>query len=214
MEGLHRASEHFERAIVADPEYALPHAGIADVYAVMGNRDFMPTRNAFSKALASATRALELAPNLAEAHASLGAIAEVYHWDWSEAGRKYRRAIELSPSYATAHQWYALHCARLLGPGEPHVEGARALTLRRDPRVDRAMTVDLRYPTGAVGRVHTSMWSSTLLRIRARVVGHIKGDKLVVFKKKRRKGYRVKNGHRQQFTKIAIDGISFNQNNK
>jgi predicted dehydrogenase len=68
---------------------------------------------------------------------------------------------------------YALHCARLLGPGEPHVEGARALTLRRDPRVDRAMTVDLRYPTGAVGRVHTSMWSSTLLRIRARVIGEL-----------------------------------------
>jgi large subunit ribosomal protein L21 len=50
--------------------------------------------------------------------------------------------------------------------------------------------------------------------IRARVIGHVKGDKLVVFKKKRRKGYKVKNGHRQQFTKIAIEGISFNQNNK
>lgn len=50
--------------------------------------------------------------------------------------------------------------------------------------------------------------------ISARVIGHVKGDKLVVFKKKRRKGYRVKNGHRQQFTKIAIDGISFNRDNK
>jgi predicted dehydrogenase len=66
---------------------------------------------------------------------------------------------------------YALHCARLLGPGEPVVTGAQALTLRGDPRVDRAMTVDLRYPAGAVGRVHTSMWSKALLRIRARVVG-------------------------------------------
>jgi predicted dehydrogenase len=66
---------------------------------------------------------------------------------------------------------YAVHCARLLGPGEPEVTGARALTLRRDPRVDRAMTVDLRYPGGAAGRVHTSMWSSTPLRIRARVTG-------------------------------------------
>jgi predicted dehydrogenase len=66
---------------------------------------------------------------------------------------------------------YAMHCARFLGPGEPVVEGAQALSLRRDPRVDRAMTVDLRYPTGAVGRVQTSMWSSALLRIRARVIG-------------------------------------------
>jgi predicted dehydrogenase len=66
---------------------------------------------------------------------------------------------------------YALHCARLLGPGEPEVVGARALVLRRDPRVDRAMTVDLRYPTGSAGQVQASMWSSALLRIRARVTG-------------------------------------------
>jgi TolB-like protein/Flp pilus assembly protein TadD len=129
VEGLQRAVEHFERAIVADPEYALPHAGIADVHAVMGNRDLMPPRDVFSKALASATRALELSPTLAEAHASLGAIAEVHHWDWNEAGRKYRRAIELSPSYATAHQWYALHHARLGCREEAEKHMARALDL-------------------------------------------------------------------------------------
>jgi predicted dehydrogenase len=66
---------------------------------------------------------------------------------------------------------YAVHCARLLGPGEPAVERARALTLKGDPRVDRAMAIDLRYPTGATALVQTSMWSSTLLRIRARVTG-------------------------------------------
>jgi predicted dehydrogenase len=66
---------------------------------------------------------------------------------------------------------YALHCARLLGPGDPEVTGAEALTLGRDRRVDRAMKVHLRYPTGATGLAHTSMWSSALLRIRARVVG-------------------------------------------
>jgi predicted dehydrogenase len=66
---------------------------------------------------------------------------------------------------------YAVHCLRLLGPGDPTVTGARALTLARDPRVDRAMTADLTFPGGATGRIHTSMWSSTLLRIRARVTG-------------------------------------------
>lgn len=128
-EGLPRAIEHFERAIVADPEYALPHAGIADVYAVMGNRDLMPPHEAFSRALQSATRALELSPNLAEAHASLGAIAEVHHWDWGEAGRKYRRAIELSPSYPTAYQWYALHFARRGLAKEAEQQMAKALEL-------------------------------------------------------------------------------------
>ena len=128
-EGLQRAIEHFERAIVADPEYALPHSGIADVYAVMGNRDLMPPREAFSRALRSATRALELSPNLAEAHASLGAISEVHLWDWSEAGRKYRRAIELSPSYTTAYQWYALHFARRGLPKEAEQQMAKAFEL-------------------------------------------------------------------------------------
>jgi TolB-like protein/Tfp pilus assembly protein PilF len=128
-EGLRKAIEHFERAIVADPEYALPHAGIADVYAVMGNRDKMPPREAFSRALQSATRALELSPNLAEAHASLGAIAEVHHWDWDEAGRKFRRAIELSPSYTTAYQWYALHFARRGLAKEAEQQMAKALDL-------------------------------------------------------------------------------------
>jgi len=66
---------------------------------------------------------------------------------------------------------YAVHLQRTLGPGEPTVTAARALPLRRDPRVDRAMTIELAFPDGATGRVRTSMWSSTLLNISARVVG-------------------------------------------
>ena len=137
-EGLRRAIEHFERAVVADPEYALPHSGIADVYVASGTRDLMAPREAFSHAMLSATRALELAPNLAEALVSLGAIAEVHQWDWSEAGRKFRRAIEVSPSYPTAHQWYALHFARLgmAAEAEPHM--ARALDL--DPHSANVLT--------------------------------------------------------------------------
>ena len=44
-------------------------------------------------------------------------------------------------------------------------------------------------------------------QVTAKIVEHVKGDKVIVFKKKRRKGYAVKNGHRQKFTKIAIDAI-------
>lgn len=55
-----------------------------------------------------------------------------------------------------------------------------------------------------------SVGSPTLsgIAVSATVLGHQKGDKVIVFKKKRRKGYRVKNGHRQQFTKIRIDAIA------
>jgi predicted dehydrogenase len=66
---------------------------------------------------------------------------------------------------------YATHCLRLLAPGTPAVIAAKALTLRRDRRVDRAMTAEFRLTNGGTGRIQTSMWSSMLLRIRARVIG-------------------------------------------
>jgi predicted dehydrogenase len=66
---------------------------------------------------------------------------------------------------------YAVHCLRLLAPGEPAVVTANALTLRRDGRVDRAMTAQFSLPGGATGEIRASMWSSALLRIRARVTG-------------------------------------------
>jgi predicted dehydrogenase len=64
---------------------------------------------------------------------------------------------------------YAVHLARLLGGGEPTVRAARALL--RSPGVDRAMSASLEFPSGAIGRVNASLWSSQLLRISARVVG-------------------------------------------
>ncbi|GAA4558226.1 Gfo/Idh/MocA family oxidoreductase [Planotetraspora kaengkrachanensis] len=64
---------------------------------------------------------------------------------------------------------YAVHLARLLGGGEPKVLAARALL--RSPGVDRAMSASLEFPSGALGRINTSLWSSQLLRIAARVTG-------------------------------------------
>ncbi|BCY10025.1 Gfo/Idh/MocA family protein [Actinoplanes sp. L3-i22] len=66
---------------------------------------------------------------------------------------------------------YAVHCLRLLSPGEPKVVAARALTTRRDPRVDRAMTADFELGDGARGRIRASLWSSALFSLRAKVVG-------------------------------------------
>jgi predicted dehydrogenase len=66
---------------------------------------------------------------------------------------------------------YAVHCLRLLAPAELGVTGATALPLRRDPRIDRAMTAQLRFGDGGTGRLRASMWSSALLRIQARAVG-------------------------------------------
>ena len=66
---------------------------------------------------------------------------------------------------------YAVHALRLLAPGDPEVTGARALTLRRDRRVDRAMTAQFSFAGGAAGEIRASMWSSDTLRVRARAIG-------------------------------------------
>ncbi len=106
--GFKAAIECFERAIRDAPEDALAYVGLADCYRIMGNRGFMGSEEAASKARALVERALDLDDTLAEAHATLAGSLEV-SWDWSGAEREFLRAIELNPSYASAYQWYALH---------------------------------------------------------------------------------------------------------
>lgn len=59
------------------------------------------------KGRVAALRALEIDPDLSEAHTAFALIVENFEWDWETAGKEYRRAIELDPNYATAHHWYA-----------------------------------------------------------------------------------------------------------
>lgn len=66
---------------------------------------------------------------------------------------------------------YAVHCLRQLAGAEPVVTSATAVPFRRDPRIDRAIRATFRLSGDATGQLHASLWSSTLLRIRARVVG-------------------------------------------
>ena len=105
-ESLKRAVEYFEQAIEKDPRYALPYAGLADCYIIYGGYGVESPRQAGPKALAAATRALQIDDTLAEAHASRGLVRELYEWDLDGAAREFERSIELDPKYATAHQWY------------------------------------------------------------------------------------------------------------
>ncbi len=104
---LKKAIKHFEQAIELDPAFALAYAGLADSYGVLSAWSECLPAEAFPTAKQMATKALELDDSLAEAHTSLAYINVVYEWNWSEAEREYRRAIELNPSYANAHHWYA-----------------------------------------------------------------------------------------------------------
>jgi tetratricopeptide (TPR) repeat protein len=106
-ETLQRAAEYFQQAIDKDPSYALAWAGLADCYAVYGFYGVLPPKEANPKAKEAAIRALALDDTLAEAHATLAFVKTSYDWDWPSAEREFKRAIELNPNYATAHQWYS-----------------------------------------------------------------------------------------------------------
>jgi DNA-binding winged helix-turn-helix (wHTH) protein/tetratricopeptide (TPR) repeat protein len=105
-EDLNKAVGYFEDAILEDPNYALAYSGLADSYAVLGILDDIPPDETMPKARSAALRALELDDSLAEAHTSLAFVKHRYEWDWEGAEREFRRAIELDPDYARAHQWY------------------------------------------------------------------------------------------------------------
>ncbi len=112
--GLKRAIVYFERAIQADPDYALAYSGLADAFTVLPDYSTFPADEAYRRARAAATRALELDEHLAEAHASLADVKLLYEWDWRAAEEGLQQAIRLSPGYATAYHWYG-HCLLYTG---------------------------------------------------------------------------------------------------
>ncbi len=105
--GLKAAVEHFEHAIMIDEGFALAYTGLADAYAILALLELVPPREAFPKAMAAVETGLSLDDNLAEAHVSLGIIWFQYEWDWPHAEAEFKRALELNPGYAPAHQYYA-----------------------------------------------------------------------------------------------------------
>jgi serine/threonine-protein kinase len=106
-DGTAEAIAYFEQAIAEDPAYALAYTGLADSYALHLDYRSVPVAEGFERAKAYARKALELDDTVAEAHASLAWSLFIYDWDWKGAERAFRRAIELNPRYASAHQWYA-----------------------------------------------------------------------------------------------------------
>jgi serine/threonine protein kinase/Tfp pilus assembly protein PilF len=105
-EDFNKAYDYFNKAIELDPNYALAYVGLADTYIVHPSWG-SPPPDAKLKAEEAVAKALAIAENLAEAHTSLAWIKFYYHWDWEGAEKEFKRAIELKPNYATAHQWYA-----------------------------------------------------------------------------------------------------------
>lgn len=132
--GLARALEMFRKAARIDPTFAPAFAGMSDTYAILADRGYMRAEEAYAKARQAAQKALELNPQLAEAHAALGLVTQYLDRDPAAAERSYRRAILLNPSYASAHQWYSQLLAAMGRTGEALAESQLAVeTSPRSP---------------------------------------------------------------------------------
>ena len=131
-ENLRAAIETFERAKEKDPKFVLAYVGLADAYALLNLYAIPPPDGAYAEAKKNALRALELDDSVAEAQASLAYILFYGDWNRTEAEKHFRRAIELNPSYSTAHHWFALALAAM-GKHEESIE-----------QIDRAVLLEPR----------------------------------------------------------------------
>ena len=160
---IRRSIEYFQQAIDRDPTYALAYAGLAEAYIVAPQYNMGPASEYYPKARVAAARAIELDDTLAEGHSALATVLTNYDWKFAEAETEYRRALELNPNYASAHQWYAEHLyqtgrlreglaemqrAQELDPLSPIINALLGVVLRYNGRLDDSFaqlkkTVDL-----------------------------------------------------------------------
>ena len=127
-ESMQKAEQYFEQAIDNDPTYAAAYSGLADCNSGLTWHGFKSPAEALPKAYAAARKALEINPESAEAHASLG-LAMTHSWDWTGAEAEFRRALQLDPQYANAHHWYGDYLSIRSRHGEALLEAKHALEL-------------------------------------------------------------------------------------
>jgi serine/threonine-protein kinase len=106
-ENLKKAIEQFKSATDRDPNYALAFVGLGDCYAVLNEYAGTPTSETLPQARAYAERALAIDGQLAEPHATLGFVND-NSWQYGEAEKEFKRAIELNPNYPTTYHWYSI----------------------------------------------------------------------------------------------------------
>jgi TolB-like protein/Tfp pilus assembly protein PilF len=114
-DGLRKSVQFFDRAIALDPACALCRAGLADAYSLLADYGELTPDEAMPRAKEAAAMAIAIDPSMGEAWTSLALIRSCYEWEWEDAERLYRRAIELNPGYATVHLWYASDYLAMLG---------------------------------------------------------------------------------------------------
>jgi len=121
--------ELYQSSIASDPSYAPAHAGLSYAYLLSVGWQFTPPLETYASAEAAARRALELDPNLSDAHIAMAVVEHEYHWNWQEAEKHFLRALELDPNSSSAHKSYGeylMHAGRL-SEAEAQMQYARDL---------------------------------------------------------------------------------------
>ena len=126
VEGLRKGLEYFQAAVALDNTYTQAYVGIADSYALLGLMNAMSPKEAFPKAKEAASKALEMDPELADAHATLGFVNFYFDWDGLAAESEFQHALRSNPNYAMAHAWYAEDLAAMGRFAEAFAETKRA----------------------------------------------------------------------------------------
>jgi len=107
-ESTRKSVDYFQQAVQKDPQYAAAYLALGEAYALLAANTIAAPQDAVPKAKEAANRALELDPGMGEAYATLAHLAFFYDWDPQASEVQFRRAIELSPNDAIAHQWYGI----------------------------------------------------------------------------------------------------------
>ncbi len=115
-DGLRASADFYRQAIDLDPGYALAWAGLADSYLMLYAWGVETPQDVAPLALASAQRAIELDPTLAEPHATIGYFKTLFERDWQGAEAEFLKSIDLNRNYSTAHHWYAFYLSTIGRP--------------------------------------------------------------------------------------------------
>jgi TolB-like protein/Tfp pilus assembly protein PilF len=167
---IRKSIEYFQQAIEEDPTYALAYAGLADGYILFPEYNLGSAQEYYPKARAAAEKAISIDPSLAEAHTSLASILSNFEWRFADAENEFRKALELNPNYATAHQWYSeylfsmgryaealevMRKAQQLDPLSLIINGFVGVLLRENGQIDAAfvqlqktLELDPNFPRG------------------------------------------------------------------
>ena len=128
-----KAIDCFTQAVGLDPEYAQAWAGLADGYTTSGYSGLKPAAEVMPRALEAARRALQLDPNLAEAHNALACATLLYERHFDLAEKEFKRALELNPNYPQARAWYALFFLQWVSGREREAHAEIMKLLQVDP---------------------------------------------------------------------------------